>query len=661
MKLLKLILENFKGIKSLVFEPQGNDASIYGENGAGKTTIYDAFLWLLFGKNSQNQAGFQIKAFTESGDTVHNLNHTVEGKLLLEDGSTITLKKVYMEKWTKKKGSTKAEHTGHTTNHFINDVPVQAKEYTAKVLELMDEESFRLLTDVFFFNEKLHWQDRRRILLEVCGDLTDEEVIGSNKKLKKLPGILGSHTLEEYRKMIVAKKRKINEELDRIPVRIDEANLSLRGMDDLDVENIQQQLQELTRQYESLQGEIKALESGDTTQLKQQVRDLEEKRQAIKAEFNKEWNREQEKLDKEIQELRKEVMQLELKRDSTLRDRVATEKEVQQLESEILALRESWTKRNADQFTHEDSCSCPTCGQAIPEEQLRETRAKALASFNRQKASDLKEISTKGKEKTSRRKELQEKLLELETALIPTSKELTSRSEQLETLRADGKHLLKQQDEYRELKAYKDITHQIKQVMAEIENAKESVQLRSQGKLAELDKLKEQITETNRKLAQFSQAEITKARIKKLEEEQASLADEYEKLEEELFLTEEFIRTKVKVLEDKINSKFEMARFKLFEVQVNGGLTECCEATYKGVPFGDGLNHGKKVNLGLDIIKTLSKHYGITAPIFVDNAESVTKYISMDTQMIRLVVSEVDEVLRIEVKQSEQKKLKEAV
>ena len=124
-----------------------------------------------------------------------------------------------------------------------------------------------------------------------------------------------------------------------------------------------------------------------------------------------------------------------------------------------------------------------------------------------------------------------------------------------------------------------------------------------------------------------------------------------------MYLTEEFIRTKVRLLEDRINSKFKMARFKLFEVQVNGALAETAETMYNGVPYSN-LNNGARINVGLDIIRTLAKHYNLYPPIFIDNRESITELIDVSPQQtISLIVSEKDQKLRVELKEE----VKEAI
>ena len=190
MKILNLTLRNFKGIRHFNLDTQGKDANIYGDNATGKTTLADAFMWLLFDKDSSNRKDFQIKTLKPNGEPEHGLEHAVEAILQLSNGSQLALKKVYYDKWTKKRGSATAEFTRHTTDYFIDGVPVQKKEYDAKIAEIADENIFRLLTDPRYFNEILHWPDRRKLLLEVCGDVSDAEVIASNKDLSGLSEIL---------------------------------------------------------------------------------------------------------------------------------------------------------------------------------------------------------------------------------------------------------------------------------------------------------------------------------------------------------------------------------------------------------------------------------------------------------------------------------------
>lgn len=172
MKLNRLTLRNFKGCRDLTLDFQGRDTSIYGANGTGKTSIADAFSWLLFGKDSKDQANFDIKTLDENNNPLPGLDHEVEAEMDMGD-RTITLKKSYKEVWTKKRGEAAKTFTGHTTDHFLNGVPVQKKEYDAAIADIAPESLFKLLTNPRYFNDQLHWQDRRKMLLDVCGDVSD--------------------------------------------------------------------------------------------------------------------------------------------------------------------------------------------------------------------------------------------------------------------------------------------------------------------------------------------------------------------------------------------------------------------------------------------------------------------------------------------------------
>src|SRR5699024_4831771 len=229
IKLLNLKLTNFKGIKSFELNANGEDMKVFGENATAKTTVFDSFVWLLFGKDSQNSTQFEIKTLRD-GKPVHKLNHEVEATLLV-DGQELTLKKVYKEKWTKKRGSVTESFSGHTTDYYIDGVPSKKKEYEGKISEIVDEEVFKLLTNPAHLNEQLKWQDRRKTLLEIAGDVTDEEVIASNESLAKLTEIIGKRSIDDHKKVVTAKKKEINQELDRIPIRIDEIH---RGLPDTD-------------------------------------------------------------------------------------------------------------------------------------------------------------------------------------------------------------------------------------------------------------------------------------------------------------------------------------------------------------------------------------------------------------------------------------------
>ena len=217
IRINKLTLQNFKGIKSLVINADGKSLDIFGDNATGKTTVFDAFTWLLFNKDSLGRADFGIKTQDHNGNVIHNLEHSVECELAI-DNSILTLKKVYAEKWTKKRGSAEAEFTGHETKYFVNEVPTTKKEYEQKIADVIDEELFKIITNPLYFNEHLKWQERRAILLNLCGgDINDADIIANTPQFSPLLEELKGRTVQEYKKIVQSKQTAINDELKAIP------------------------------------------------------------------------------------------------------------------------------------------------------------------------------------------------------------------------------------------------------------------------------------------------------------------------------------------------------------------------------------------------------------------------------------------------------------
>jgi len=654
MKLLRLTLSNFKGIKSFTLDTQGGNVAVYGDNAVGKTTLPDAFNWLLFDKDSQGKKDFAIKTLDAAGQVIHGLSHEVEGVFSLND-RTLTLKKSYAEKWTKKRGSATKEFTGHTTDYSIDGVPTQKKEYDAFIASIADEGIFKLLTSPTYFNEQLHWNDRRKILLEVCGDLTDEEVIdsavtlGNKDMLALLTVINAGRSLDDHKKVIAARRSEINKELEKIPVRIDEATRSLPDITGIDAAGLPTTIDIAKAQLQKKQDELARIQGGG---------EIAEKRRqlaTVEGDIIRLQNDHQADQQKAIQEKynlinaangRASEAQAELTSAKRRMGVIATE--LEKLESNRKNLREEWRKVNDEQFEHYGETACPTCGQDLPEEKIEDAREKAQKAFNLDKAKRLENINSTGKsikanietlnaensDLVAKANDAELKVQENEADTVTLQIEIDALKDQTKPITDNPKYTKKQQEKV-------NIEKAIAQLQAGNAEATTAVQ-------AEISNIRQDIDALETDLLKVKQRELGQKRIKELEAQEKILAAEYEKLEGELYLCETFIKTKVSLLEEKINSKFKYARFQMFSEQINGGITECCNTLYNGVPYSSGLNNGHRGVVGLDIIATLTEHYGFYPPIFYDNAESVTRIPEMKSQVITLYVSEPDKKLRVE-------------
>lgn len=642
MELKSLKIENFKGIRELTITPNGESISIYGPNAAGKTTIFDAITWVLTGKDSfGNSVGnkFEIKTLDQDGNVIHNLEHSVTGTWA-HNGKEIILGKVYKERWTRKNGSITDTFTGHTTEHFVNEVPVRASEYEQEVKSIADEDLFKLLTNPRWFNEQLEWKERRDILMKVCGDVTDEEVIKSNPELSELPSIIKDHTIEKYEKIVVAKMSKINSRIKEIPVRISEVQKTI-PVDKIDYEALQNKIEKLQSQASEMTNKLAQLSSdGEAVEKQKQLAMLDTVIIRIK-------NACQEEKSKKINALHEEELQLINEGTPKANDLSIKKSELERTkeaivnyQQAIVALRNEASSVLAEQF--EADSVCPTCGQVMPEDKVQESKKK----FNLAKSQKLAPINQNGIKTKALLEESQAKAIALESEINTLHSEVELMRAKMIEVRTKIKEINDTFDVVDD-PSYNDILAEKKLLEESISNPDDSVRSENESLTKAIAQINSTISEEQSKLALKDIIEKSSTRITELSNEEKTLATEYEKFQGEKYLIDEFTKTKVTFINNNINNKFKHARFKLFNIQTNGGIDDCCEVTHNGVPYAI-LNNAMKTNIGIDIINTLSKHYNFSAPIIVDNAESISDLFETEAQVIRLVISKDDKSLRVE-------------
>ena len=632
IKINKLWLQNFKGIKSLEINADGENLKIYGDNATGKTTVFDAFTWLLFGKDSLGRSDFGIKTQDENGNAIHNLEHTVECELSIDE-NILTLRKVYAEKWTKKRGSAEAEFSGHETKYFVNEVPSQKKEYEQKIASFIDESLFKTITNPLYFNEHLKWQERRAILLSLCGDnISDEDILARSPEFSPLLDELKGRTVSEYSKIIKGKQSAINDELKAIPQRISEATLAIPEMvaevDETEKANIEQKIADLN-------GEILAIKSGaGATDVEIELRTLREKKSQIENSKCDVSGLENALYDAKIK-LSKEELQIDTCRQKILRFNDEIEMYTRQADT----LRKEWHEVNERQYT--DNGICPTCGQALPSEQIEEAKAK----FNLKRAEELECITERGKRAKGAKEDCENlriaeagKIDVLQKSANEYTAEITRLTSAIEKAKAEF-------EEVKDKELAEIISH-IEEATKQAQNSTEDIQSKIYSILEQINAEKAKLAEIDKVIAGRDLAERQKRRIADLEADEKRLAGEYGSLDKIAYLIDKFTKYKIDLLSEEINSHFKYAKFKLFEEQINMGISECCEATYKGVDYSD-LNNASRVKIGIDIIETLAKHYDKHAVIITDNAESVNDIPETVAQQINLYVSR-DAQLRVE-------------
>lgn len=597
IKIKTLKLENFKGIKNLTIDFK-DTTNIYGDNAVGKTTIFDAYSWLLWDKDSLNRKDFAIKPYDKNGEEVHNLESVVEGDFTF--GYTdLNLKKIYKEVWTKKRGSTQAEFTGHTTDYYINAVPVKKKEYTERIASVISEDNFNLLSNPLYFNQILDKNKRREVILGLIEEVKPEDIIAKNKDLEDLD--LETYTVDELKKIAKDSAKKINKDIESIPARIDELDKSKIHDIDFDalefrkrstlpaIKEIDEKLADASKMAEGM------TETEKITTLQKEKSELTEKYQNKCFEAN----------------LKNKNVLLEIEHDKLALEEA--KKNIEKLKDLVEKSREEWQEVHKEQY--QGDFKCPTCGQDLLPDQIEKT----MANFNKKKSEKLANIEEKAKDLKIKIEEC-EKLIAIYEAKVYKEEDLPIEPIRLQEI----------EKELDEAKA--------KLSDFSLDNKKDL--------LKKKDSLNADLEEINKKLSLQGQNEKIDERIKELEKQEKELAKAYEEQQRIIYLCEEYTKAYVDLVSDKINDSFNLVKFKLFENQINGGITETCEATFEGVPYSD-LNNAAKINAGLDVINSLSDKLDLKVPIFIDNAESVNELIKTDTQLVRLVVSK-DKELKID-------------
>lgn len=624
MKLLKLNLQNFKGIRNSEFDFGGIDATIYGDNATGKTTVFDSLCWLLFGKDSLDRADFEIKTL-ENGEPIHKVNHEVEAEFLNDDGNSFTLRRVYREKYSSPRGGD-TKLTGHTTDYFVNDVPVKEKEYKQYINDVIAEDVFKLITNPLYFNEQYSWQNRRKLLLEMCGDVDDASVINSKDELKRLSELLNGRTVDEQRKIVAAKKTAINKELDMIPVRIDEA---LRNKADIATSEskLKTDIETLNKSIDELESQKATIINGfSSTEKRSKIDEISRQLKTRQSEVLSIYNSEKQRKRGEYEALLTQLKIIESEHDRYTDRAYDLAKDIERESKRIETLQVEFDTFNAQEFNKE---ACPTCGQPLPEDK----QAELEAMFNSEKAAKLEEwqsLIESAKKLKANYEEQREVLLVKADGL---TKEIEDKTKAYETKFKEYESYLEPNVEddpdYKELKA--------ELFLLELDEGEEADNKEVARLDEEISSVKEKRAALETELNKYTLNADIQKRVIELENQQQKLAAEKNLLDETSFLIDEFVKAKVDMLEESINSHFEYARFKMFNVLVNGNIEECCETTYKGVPYRS-MNNAARMNVGLDIINALTKFYNVTAPVFIDNAEAVTDFIKCNSQTIKLVV-----------------------
>ncbi len=639
IKIKKLTLINFKGIKELSIE-FNEVTNIHGENGTGKSTIFDAFTWLLFGKDSHDSKDFNIKTLDSTGKATPMLDHVVEG-ILDVDCTEITMKRSYQEKWQRRRGAEESELTGHETLYHWNGVPQQAGEFKSKVDALVNEGLFKLLTSALYFNS-MKWQDRRLVLILLAGEISNSDVLAKMNKqqVAEITAILNSgKPLADFLKELAMRKKKLSDELKTIPSRIDEVTRAIP--EPVDFEAVKADICKtslaLAEIEQAINDQVAAYKSqGDAIQAVQnEIFALKHKQQAIDFEAKSEAQRIYNERTFLIANLKQKHAECLLRSKA---DQDSLPKQLQkktETENAMLELRNQWKTINDKKYLFkEEDDFCPTCKQPLDPSAMADNELNPKIIFEQWKSDRLSNISDQGKLFGSELAQTNKIIEYTNNEISALSVEATELAAQIKTAMSAELELVAPQ--------YSVIPDQITRLELQI---LESLKLDIESLKKQKEEIQSKIYDLQVALGRKEVIDRGKSRIKELLSEEKNLAQQISDLEKQEFATNAYTRSRMDMVESRINGKFNLVKFCMFSTLINGGIEEACECLVQGVPYAD-VNSAGKIQAGIDIINTLSKHYGISAPIWIDNRESTNNIPATQSQVINLIVS-TDKTLTI--------------
>lgn len=646
IKIKSMVLTNFKGIRSMSVDFGPNLTKITGRNGSGKTTIFDAFTWVLFGKDSHDRKTFDIKTIGADGKPIARLPHEVT--LLLDvDGEEIKLCRRYKEEWVKRRGATEEVFTGHEVERLYNDVPMPVKDWSEKISSLCSEQVFKFITSPsYFVAQKPDVQ--RAMLVRMAGGITDSDVAADNADFRQLLASLTGKTLEEYKREIAAKKRNVKAEIDGIPERIDERRRDTP--EPVDYAALGTELAMKQRQVDEIDGVLqdKAKAVSELAERKiaitKELAALKENKAKTEAEAEGKVFQNYHKRHSEQTRLKMRCDELKVKAGNCAGKVDYAEREIKENAAQRETLIARWHEINGRKLVFDDKdFICPTCKRPLEVDDIESRQAEMLAEFNDLQAKDLERNVNAGNAVKVRIETWQNALDEYNkevAEIYGKIKEIEAQPLYTEDIEKPDKSLVASElaadEQYQStLKAIAGKEDELK-LLAQTSPDDSNTGLKEDKKalLAEIDEIKA-------KLATKDIIERNNARIEELKKQMRTLNDELAGYERIDFTIQSFQKAKISAVESRINGMFKFVKFKMFDTQINGGEVETCEATVDGVPYSS-LNSAKQINCGLDIINAICQFEGISAPIFIDNAEGVLQPLDTESQQVRLYVADTD-------------------
>ena len=644
IKIMEMRITAFKGIRQLTVSLDGQSADIYGRNGTGKTSLYDAYLWLLFGKDSKGVSKFDVKPLDENSRPKTGTDTEVEAMLDV-DGKPVKLRRVLHEKWKIMPGSADPLYVGDETLCYIDDVPVKLeKDYQPYIAGLVgDEEQFKLLSIHGYFMTR-PWEQRRRYLVDAAGGSADEEIL-ARPEFASIPDILQGKRPEEAKKRLRDQLKRVQVDLDSIPDRLDELQRMMPQVSEKDVQEANELIDRMKKELALINSQLDGTE--DTFQraanLQRRVSSLASSIERRKIELDAPIKKAKREFSDRLENARNRKISLEREAERLRNDMTDIDRDISTLQAKREKLLADWHKAEEKTFTEPAlSTVCPCCGQPLPDAQIADAREKARKEFNARRDSEMGLLEAQGKSTAETILRLQGEKKGVQESLDRKTVFIQEVANDLAALETADAAILPDHFDYEQDEQYNALIAQMEELREEVERPVSDAA--RNALLSQRDRVQDVISEARSVHIRMEQADEVKRRIEKLEENRMALGQEVIDIQGQISLLADYTTACCSVMEGRINAMFHNIQWQLYEFQKDGAVKDCCNATLNGVDYTTNLNNGARINAGIEIIRVLSRSLGVIVPCFVDNAEAVNNLAYSSGQMIRLRVSEAKEL-----------------
>ncbi len=627
IELKTMTLQNFKKERSKTITFAHNTI-ISGGNETGKSTIYDAYLWCLFGTTSRPDATVQI--LDKHNNVIHKLETSVVVILNYNDERDVKIERRLSERW-KGKDTSEEKFLGTTQARFVDDVPCSVSAFKEKLNSLCDFDDWFMLSNInLFWTYKV--DVRRKILMSLAGEINEENLMAQYPAVYK--GVkTEKKDIAEMLTQQKATRKKANDELQTIPAKV-QAQDMLKS--DEDFAQLEKEKNEIDKQISSIDASLQGVIVNVDEQKEYQNRLAEEEKKYEKT--RKEWADEHfacindafKKVNTAADEMH-EAIRIQKK---NIDNNVENGCRLSLLTKEFNELMQQWNNVNEKEFNFAQTDVCPVCGRPYTEEMKSKEYENAVAEFNAHKSGELARIQKAASEKNSQIAIIKGNINTFEQiTAIKDNENVKTKTDAHNVLSAGLAKIKAETWEQSEEKKKADASLQA------IKSTEPTTEVDASAK--ENKRKKQELTVKRDDLIKRISGRDMNERIEKekekLDARSRELAQIVADCNEVIRQIKEYKKAKIAIVENNVNSFFSLIRWKFYEQNItNDDEKEVCTAIdSNGVDYNN-TNDGTVINMGIDIINGISKAKNVYVPLFVDRKESVEKALTSTQQSIYL-------------------------